>query len=303
MTRREALLALPAALPATAASLGGVSLGFSLYGMKNVPIDEALRICSRIGYDGVEMCLMPGWTPPEALADDTRRKIKSGLAENRLGLLALMEQLSLAEREMPRQRGIERLKRAAALGRALAPGRPLIETVAGGKAKDWNDSKRQLAERLNAWAGVAKEYDFLLCVKAHAAAAVDTPERLLWLYHQVNVPNLKLTYDYSHFQAAGLPLAGTLEPLIHDTRFIHVKDAKGPADHPHFLLVGDGGVDYEAYFRLLKKASYRGPIVAEVSAQLQHLPGYDAEYAASHSYQPLARAAKTTGLRRVKIDA
>jgi inosose dehydratase len=305
MNRREVLtlLALPVALIGQDQRQKGVALGFSLYGMNGVPLADALRTCSEIGYDGVEFCLMPGWTPPDSLAPDERRSIKELLERYRLAPLALMVQLSLLEREMPEQVGVEKLMRAAQLGRSLGSDKPLIETVLGGKAKEWDQLKDQLADRLRVWGKTAQQSDFMLCIKAHAGAAVDSPQRLLWLYRQVNIPNLKLTYDYSHFQAAGLPLAATLKPIIREARFIHVKDAQGTEEHPRFLLAGDGGVDYVKYFRLLKKYGYSGPIVAEVSAQLQHLAGYNPSDAARHCYKTMAQAAKTAGLERVHLPA
>lgn len=244
--------------------------------------------------------MLPGWTPPDTLDTASRRSVKENLERENLGMLALMEQLSLSERETPSGSTIERLKEAAGLGHALVAGRPIIETVLGSKAGEWEEFKAQLAERLARWGEAARSADCTLCVKAHAGAAVDTPEKLLWIYRQAKSPNLKLTYDYSHFQVAGLPLAETLGAIISETRFIHVKDVTGAAAHPQFLLAGDGGVDHEAYFGLLKAANYSGPIVAEVSAQLQRLPGYDAVGAASHSYERLARAASSAGLHRVR---
>jgi inosose dehydratase len=213
-----------------------------------------------------------------------------------------MEQIEPLDRYMPRQVGLDRIRKAASLGHDVSPSTPRIETILGGKPADWEPAKHQIAERLGEWASAAANADAVLCIKAHAGAAVDTPEKLLWLYHQVNLPSLRLTYDYSHFQVAGLQLESTLRAIIPYCAFIHVKDAKGDSLHPKFLLAGDGDVDYAAYFRLLKQAAYSGPIVAEVSAQLQ-TASYDPAAAARHCYDFLSRALASARLPRTRSSS
>lgn len=306
MTRREAialLAAAPAALwnPLPKARRAEVSLGFSLYGMKSVPLSSAIHTCAAIGYDSIELCLMPGWSEPDQISREARRTLSRQLQAARVALAALMEEIYLLDRDMPRQVSLERIRKAAALGHDLSRSTPRIETVLGGKSSDWEGTKHQMAERLGEWAAESAGAEALLCIKAHAGGAVDTPERLLWLYHQVNLPSLKLTYDYSHFQVAGLPLETTLQAIIPYCAFIHVKDAKGDAEHPKFLLAGDGTVDYAAYFRLLKETGYSGPIVAEVSAQLQRANSYDPVFAARHCYDCLSRALASALLPRTRM--
>ena len=298
MTRRDLLTLLATTPLAGRVSAPAVSLGFSLYGMKNLSVAQAIRACAAIGYDGVELCLTPGWSSPSSLSPADRREIGHALQSSQLCVLGLMEQLSFLERDMPEQSGVARIQQAAELGHELGLRRPLLETVIGGKLTDWDVEKNRMAERLGRWARVAESAGITLCVKAHAGAAVNTPDKLLWLFRQAKNPALRLTYDFSHFQMAGLPLAGTLQAIIPYCSFIHVKDVTGDADHPHFLLAGDGTIDYATYFRLLSRSGYSGPIVAEVSAQLQTVKGYDATAAAKHSYLALARGLKEAGLAR-----
>jgi sugar phosphate isomerase/epimerase len=308
MTRRDAI-ALLAAVPvsAWAANLpqpaAVVSLGFSLYGMKNVPVVEAIRTCAAIGYDGVELCLFPGWTEPDQLSPAMRRDIRSTLQSNGMGLSAFMEEIYPLAPELQKNAGLEHIRKAAALGHDLSSSTPRIETVLGGKPAEWESGKHQMADRLALWASETAKCDAVLCIKAHVGGAVDTADKLLWLYHQVNLPALKLVYDYSHFQLAGLPLEQTLRAVIPYCVFIHVKDAKGDSAHPQFLLPGDGSVDYTAYFRLLRATHYVGPVVCEVSAQLQHAPGYDPLKAARQSYQRLSQSLAEAHLPRQRKAA
>jgi inosose dehydratase len=297
MTRRDAIALLAAAPTAFLEHLSKgrppvVSLGFSLYGMKGVPLSSAIDTCAAVGYENVELCLMPGWSEPDRLSQEARRRLSRQLQAAELEVSAFMEDIYPLDRDMPRQVGLDRVRKAAGLGHDLSRATPLIETALGGKPPDWESSKHQMAERLGEWAAESAAAGALLCVKAHVGGAVSTPENLLWLYHQVNLPSLKLTYDYSHFQVAGFPLESTLLAILPYCAFIHVKDATGDAAHPKFLLAGDGSVDYAAYFRLLKDGGYAGPVVAEVSMQLQNAASYDPVYAARHCYSCLSSALK-----------
>ena len=308
MTRREALgLLVAAPLAAWAAESTShqpaVSLGFSLYGMKGVPLADAVRTCAKIGYDGVEVCLTPGWANPADLSAQGCRQVRSVLQSTGLAVLALMEQIYVLDRDMPKQVALDRIRKAAETGHALSTAKPKIETVLGGKPADWEPSKAAMVERLGLWANEAQSNQAILCIKAHVGGAVDTPDKLLWLYRQVNRPALKLTYDYSHFQLMGLPLEQSLRAVVPYSAFIHVKDTAGDAEHPRFLLAGDGTVDYNAYFRLLKAAGYSGPVVAEVSAQLQHLASYNPVQAAQRCYACLSPALESAHLARTRTAA
>ncbi|MEI9897935.1 MAG: TIM barrel protein [Chthoniobacter sp.] len=97
----------------------------------------------------------------------------------------------------------------------------------GGKPAEWDQVKDRMVERLRGWAKAAEEAKIVLAIKAHVMNAVQTPERLLWLWQAVNHSAIRLTYDYSHFQVQGLALDETLAAILPHTSFIHVKDASG----------------------------------------------------------------------------
>ena len=286
-TTSLALAALPLPLCAAEPPTG---LGFSLYGMKSLPIGDALQACAAIGYRHVELTLMAGFpTEPKLLAAADRGALRELLARHRLSVSGLMENLSLVGEAAGHAQNLERIKLAAELAHALAPEQPpILETVLGGKSADWEASKTGMAARARDWARVAAEHQVTLCLKPHVGSAVNTPERLLWLHRQVSNPFVKLCYDFSHFQVQGMELEATLQPLIGETRFIHLKDAAGDARKVQFLLPGDGRTDYPQYAALLRKYHWRGPLVIEVSAQLSNKAGYDPVAAARRCFTALA---------------
>lgn len=286
--------------PLRAAEAGQkLRFGFSLYGMKSIKTMDALRACAEIGYDGIELALLPGWpTDPKRLTPVERRDLGKALGDSGLSLLGLMENLMEPAEDAVHRTNLDRLKAAAELGHALSPkAPPVIETILGGKPAQWENVKERLGERLKAWAELASAAKTVIAIKPHVANALHTPEAAQWLLKQVNSPWLKLAFDYSHFVLRGLPLDRTLAALLPESVFIHVKDAKGNADKFEFLLPGESGLDYVDYFKKLQAAGYRGPVVVEVSGQISNRPDYDALAAARRSYANLAPALQKAGTR------
>lgn len=266
-------------------------IGFSLYGMKSLPVLDALDHCARIGYNNVELCVMKDFpTELSIFTPELRRAVKTRLDTTGLEASSLLIQ-GLLSRADKQAEMIETIKSCGQLAHDLNDKKPpLVETVMGGKAEEWEQIKDVLAERLYAWGEAAKAGGILLAVKAHYGHAVNSPDRLLWLYRKVNHPNIVLTYDYSHYQAEGFGLEESLRAVIPYTRFIHMKDVS-PGKPPGFLLPGEGHtIDYVQYFRLLKETNYQGPILVEVSAHIHRLEGYQPIAAAEKSYANLSRA-------------
>ncbi len=296
-----ALAALPRkVLGAPANSPAQIGLGFSLYGMKSLSLDDALKGCADIGYDNVELALMPGYpTEPKLLSPASRGQLRQRLDALGLGLSALMENLSLPVEDTGHRANLERLKLAAELGHVLSPDAPpVLETVLGGKPEQWPELKERMAERLRGWAQVGAAQRQVIALKPHVGGALHTPEDALWLWQQADSPWIKLVYDFSHFELRGFKLDDSLQMIAPHAAFVHVKDSEGDASKFKFLLPGEGKVDYSHYLHLLKQASYRGAVVVEVSGLIFNQPNYDPIMAARKSYLVLAAAFAKAGIKR-----
>lgn len=274
------------------------SIGFSLYGMKTLPVAEALKICSEIGYECVELAVMADWPcAPEKLTTDARRDIRQQLNDRHLELAALMENLPLAVDGEKHRDNLDRFKRAFELSRDLAPDQtPLVETILGGSPDKWSMLKDKFVERLRDWAAVAAEHKAIITIKAHVAGALHLPQDAAELVQAINSPALQLAFDQSHFQLRDVPMADAWKAMAKQTRFIHVKDGKGKPGAFQFLLPGDGTIDYVELFRLLKSSRYTGPVVVEVSGQLFSKPDYD-PIAAAKKCWPVLRDARKMAMK------
>ena len=302
-TRRAFLLGAAGAIatkPALAgADSGLVSLGFSLYGMRMLPLNEALRVCAQTGYDSVELVATQGWPcDPSNLRATSRRDITRQLQDQRLSLSSIMENLNLLASDAQRQTNLDRLKAAAELGHELSPDAPpVLETVLGGRSSDWTDVKSEMAKELENWADVGEATKTIVAIKAHIGGALHTPHDAKWLIDQVDSPWIRLNYDYSHFQLGGFALESSLQAVIGDAVFIHVKDKLGPPGRFQFQLPGDGHISYARYWQVLRKSGYRGAVTVEVSGHLHSKPGYDPIVAARRSYRNLAPSLEAAGIR------
>lgn len=276
-----------------------VGFGFSLYGMKNVPLLDALRRCAEVGYDCVELPTMPDWRgAPEGFAPLERKRFRDALVEHSLRLSALMENLVLVAAPELHAKNLDRLRAAAELGHELSPTGPIIiETVMGGNPAEWLAVRDSMAERLSAWAKVGEATQSTIAIKAHIGGAANRPEHVRWLLEKVQSPSLKAVFDFSHFQLRGIDLSESWNTLAADAVFIHIKDATGNPQKFQFSLPGTGSIDYTEYLKLIRDAGYAGDIVVEVSGQLHSRPDYDPMAACNQSYS-IAPIFHRVGLKR-----
>ncbi len=280
----------------------GVGFGFSLYGMKNVPLVDALHTCAKVGYDCIELPTMADWPgAPEKFSPENRQRFRDALAEHSLRLSALMENIVLLAAPEVHARNLTRLRDAAVLGHELKPqGTTIIETVMGGQPSQWVDVSDAMAERLSEWAKIGEQTQSVIAIKAHISGAAHRPEHIRWLLDQVKSPWLKAAFDFSHFQLQGLNLKDSWNMLASDTVFIHVKDSTGDQQKFQFMLPGEGTIDYVEYLKLLRETDYQGDVVVEVSGQLHNRPDYDADAACKKSYV-VAPKFQQAGLKRRRL--
>lgn len=286
------------ATPARAAA-AAIPFGFSLYGMKSLPLNEALQLCADIGYSGVELALMPGFHCDPATLDRTARSdLRKRLHDLTLGLPALMENLPILVDATRQRSNLDRLRLAAELAHDLGGDTPpVIETILGGKPAEWNDVRHKMVDLLGEWARIAAEKRVTIAVKAHVGSALHLPADAVWLVEQVGSRWIKLAYDYSHFQRQGLDMAESVKIMLPQTVFVHIKDNVEVGGKTEFALPGDGNTDYPKLLNLLRDGGYSGAVVVEVSGQVFSKPGYDPAAAARRCYQQIQPAFRAAGLR------
>jgi sugar phosphate isomerase/epimerase len=276
-------------------------LAYSYYGMKKIPVHEAITQIAKIGYKGLEITVIPSWeTEPKLLSKTKRAEIRKQIGDLGLTLSSVQESLQLAEPNAMTKLGyninytqaenLDRLRASVAIAHELSPGAPaVVETQVGGEAGAWEESKRGMADRLGEWAKTLEPLKTVLAIKGFVGTAMNTPDKMLWMLDQVKSPWIRIGYDYSHLKMYGLDMRETIRQVGRQTAFIHVKDSVGTPEKFRFLLPGDSGeINYKVYAQTLGEVGYSGPVTVEVSAHVSEQPGYDAVAAAKHSWDNLS---------------
>jgi sugar phosphate isomerase/epimerase len=290
MTRRS-VIAMAAGGALMRAQSRPLIFGFSLYGMKTLSWREGLGHVARIGYKSTELCLRTGWdTEPKLLTKQSRAEIRKRVGDLGLVLPAVMENLYLG-RPGGVEANLEHLRAAAEICYEASPGPPaLIETTVGGRPGTWDDIKNAMADELGAWTKELDKLKVTLALKAHSKSGMAFPEQAVWLMNQAKSPRVRLVYDYSHYSANGLDLRKTQELVVPHTVFVHIKDTIGRAPNHHFVLPGDGPVDFKPYMKNLIELGYLGAVEVEVSVDVYNQPGYDPVKAAEHVWEKVSPA-------------
>jgi sugar phosphate isomerase/epimerase len=279
-----------------------MQLGCSTWGMPRVPIDEALGSIRRIGYTAVELTVLPGYSADlDTLDTAARRRLRSNLDALGLDLPAIAGHANLLSDDPAISvEAARRLRAAIDLAVELADGGPpaALNTTAGGTPERWKELRGRLVDRLGELVAYAAERGVVVAIEPHVGAALDRPERALWLLRAIDSPWLRLNFDHSHFEAAGLPMTVTVPALAPHSAHTHVKDVRGRAPRHEFLIPGESDFDYPAFLRLLGAAGYAGAITVEISVMVQRRPGYDPIAAVAQAYRTLDAAFRAAGLPR-----
>ena len=117
------------------------------------------------------------------------------------------------------------------------------------------------AEVLRGYVAVAADAGLRLSVEPHLESIAEAPERAAALV--AAVPGLRLTLDYSHFLAAGLP-PERVHPLVPLAGHFHARQAApGTLQSP----AHQGTLDFADIVRRLRAAGYDGALCVEYTWQ------------------------------------
>jgi inosose dehydratase len=265
-----------------------------------VGIEEAIPAIARIGYQGIELAVTPGWpTDLDTLDTGRRRCIGQLLSQYHLALSAVASHTSMCELDPEKNAAnLGRLRRSIDLAAELAPWSdpPVMASLVGGPEGSWEERRERVAERVCALGEYAAQRGVILAVEPHSGTSFDTPEKALWLIEQVNHPAVRLNFDISHFDILGIAIEECVPQMAPLAVHTHVKDQRGRYPKHEFLTPGSGPFDFVLYLAAMHAAGYTGFIGMEVSVMVQRKPGYDPFVDAALGYYALVHAFNAAGV-------
>ena len=207
-------------------------LAYSTWGMMTTPIEVAVPHCAALGFDGLELTVIPRWTTDAATLDAAKRRhIRKLYDDHRIDLCGLSGNTPLlADCRAEVQENLARFKGYLDLAAELQhPGEALtVTTTSAGGPDEWEALKHTIAERFGEVAAHAERAGVVVGAEPHVGQALHTPEQALWLVRQVNSPALTIHFDISHFNVQGMDMDTVVAQLAPVSRHTEVRNVVSP---------------------------------------------------------------------------
>ena len=278
-----------------------MKIGYCTWGMPQVPVRVFVPFLAQLGYHGLELTVIPGYTTELISMDSSeRRRIARMLYDHQLELPAIAAQTSMVDQdpEIAARHG-KYLRDAVdlAVDWAQDAGPPVVDTSVGGEPDDWDMLRGLLFERMGELVRYAEQRGVVIAAEPTVGSMLNTTARTLELLQAINSPFLRLNFDISHFNVQGVSIDESVAALAPHTVHTHVKDERGVGPGFEFLIPGEGDFDYVHYLKAMRAAGYDDYITAEISIMVQRRPNYDPLEASSQTYRVLAYAFEQAGER------
>jgi sugar phosphate isomerase/epimerase len=279
-----------------------MKLSHSTWGMQKTPIDVAVKHCAELGFDGLEMTVIPRWPTDAATMDAAERKrIRKLYDDHQIELCGLSGNTPLLKGDASeRAKNVETFKTYLDLAAELqhTGERLTVSTTSASEPGDWEAIKHELAEIYGNAAAHAERIGVIVGAEPHVNNALHTPEQSIWLVQQVNSPAFGIHFDISHFNVQGMDMEAVVAQLVPYTVHTHVKDERGIAPDHQFLIPGEGDMDYVGYLKAMDRGGWTEHITVEISLMVQSRPDFDALAAATQSYRVVSQAFRDAGIAR-----
>jgi inosose dehydratase len=153
-------------------------------------------------------------------------------------------------------------------------GRVPSDGSSGWTAEQWKQAAKVVADA----ARVASDYGLDLVFHPHVATYVETPAEVEKFFDVTSASKIGLCLDTGHCVYGGGDAAAETDKYRHLLRFVHIKDVNAQVlaesrrkkltfeqaiEEKVFTIIGEGSIDFPAFFRVLQRNHYSGWMVVE----------------------------------------
>ncbi len=229
-------------------------------------LDEALEGIAQAGFKYVELSAVRGWTEHVNLdsTDSDLQKLQDKLKSMGLEAMSLSGHSDLTTKE-----GLENGKKALDICHKL--GLDIMTAAIGGHYSEEEDEAAFMAN-IDELADYAEERGVVVALEIHgiimATGAMSVP-----LIARIGRRNVRVNYDTANVVFYGGKRAvddvGYVLPYL---AHVHLKDTRGRPNEWDFPALGDGHVDFKAFFDIVLTGGYKGPFSVEIEFQGEPFP-------------------------------
>jgi L-ribulose-5-phosphate 3-epimerase len=228
------------------------------------PLREVFPALRALGFDGIELNAEPlPDAPPHvtpAMPQAERREIRAMLDRTGLVVSSISAHVSLIEADPVAREAAVAYTRGC-IDLAVEFGAKIVHAFSGAApaGADPNLAWSWLQRSMHDSASYAAEHGVQFAVEAAVGRLVSTTKDLDRLFDIVDLP-VYVNFDPSHLYLAGEDVADSIRRLGARIVHVHVKDARRDSTAGGFSFppLGEGSIDFDAFFAALRETGYRG---------------------------------------------
>lgn len=237
-----------------------IALGSNLY--KGYTFEQALDMIKNIGFDYVEpasIVNMCEHIAPEQMNEEYASYVKELLKKKELRCLAFSGHVDLTEEKQFE----DFLKKIEFVGRI---GAKIINTNSGPQ-KNVDIFKKNMLKVIE----VAEKWNVTVCLESHGDI-VDTAKNSAEIFEYFHHPLVRLNYDTGNvlFYSRGkVDVAEDIKYASEHLEYLHLKDIKIRGNDVWYMPIGEGDVDFKAFFNSLAEIGRKIPCAYEIPVHVK----------------------------------
>lgn len=220
-------------------------------------LDRALKGVADCGINYIELTAVPGWSEhavPEEMSSEDVKSLRSKIQGFGLSVLSVSGHLDMAEPGI-----IDNFKVRIDFTGDL--GAKYIITSPGNKRH-----LDQFLKNMEILGPYAEEKGVVICLETEDSIVYDA-DSVIELMKAIQSPAIKINYDGANlifFSNRTLNPHEDIARILPYIVYMHIKDVQYENDIWTFPEIGQGLMDYDKFFTVLKNNNYTGPLSIEL---------------------------------------